>query len=191
MPLQDGDCIAGVDEAGRGPLAGPVIAAAVILNPKISIVGLRDSKKCRETQRVCFFDQICQHALAYGIGRAEVHEIDQFNIFQATLLAMQRAVGQLEISPLRVLIDGTHCPVLSYPSEPVIKGDERVPAIAAASILAKVTRDREMVAMADEYPDYGFEKHKGYGTRQHLDALSRLGPTPIHRLSFRPVKEIL
>ncbi len=183
-----GNLLAGVDEVGRGPLAGPVVTAAVILNPAVSIAGLADSKKLTEKRREALFEEIQEHALAYCVGRCEHDEIDQLNIFQATMLAMERAVAGLHIAPEYVLVDGNRCPRWRWPSEPVIKGDARVAAISAASILAKVTRDREMVALDSVYPGYGLAGHKGYPTPVHLEALARLGATPIHRRSFRPVQ---
>ncbi|NLY59454.1 MAG: ribonuclease HII [Gammaproteobacteria bacterium] len=185
------ELVAGVDEVGRGPLCGAVVTAAVILDPNRPIEGLNDSKKLTEARREALFPLIKEHALAWAIGRAEVHEIDQLNILHATMLAMQRAVAGLSIQPDRVLVDGNRCPVLPMPSEPVIQGDGRVPAISAASILAKVTRDREMAEMELLYPGYGIGKHKGYPTREHLTALRTLGATPIHRRSFAPVRNAL
>jgi ribonuclease HII len=190
--LPDGDeLIAGVDEVGRGPLCGAVITAAVILDPLRPIEGLNDSKKLTEARREKLYPLILERALAWAIGRAEVHEIDQLNILHATMLAMQRAVAGLSIRPDRVLVDGNRCPVLPMPSEAVIQGDGRVAAISAASILAKVTRDREMHELELLYPGYGIAKHKGYPTREHLDALQTLGATPIHRRSFAPVRNVL
>lgn len=183
--------VAGVDEAGRGPLAGPVVAAAVILDPERPIKGLADSKALTPLRRESLYEQILQYAYAYAIGRAEVWEIDTLNIFQATLLAMQRAVNALAVVPARVLIDGTHCPVLPIPAKAIIKGDVQIPAISAASILAKVTRDQEMVAMDQIYPGYGFVNHKGYGTPEHIAALSQLGPCDIHRRTFKWEKEVI
>ncbi len=185
------ELVAGVDEVGRGPLCGAVVTAAVILDPNRPIEGLNDSKKLTEARREALFPLIKEHALAWAIGRAEVHEIDQLNILHATMLAMQRAVAGLSVQPDRVLVDGNRCPVLPMPSEPVIQGDGRVPAISAASILAKVTRDREMAEMELLYPGYGIGKHKGYPTREHLTALRTLGATPIHRRSFAPVRNAL
>ncbi len=182
--------IAGVDEAGRGPLAGPVFAAAVILDPKKPIKGVANSKKLTEQKREKLFDQIIEHCLAYAIARADVDEIDRLNILNASLLAMQRAVAQLSIQPNKALIDGHVCPKLPCETEAIIKGDDSVPAISAASILAKVTRDREMVLYETQYPGYGFAEHKGYGTVMHLDAIHRLGITPIHRKSFEPVRQL-
>jgi len=182
---------AGVDEAGRGPLAGPVISAVVILHPKTRIKGLTDSKLLTPEARELLFDTICHKAIAWAIGRAEVHEIDKINILQATLLSMKRAVEKLSVKPDIVLIDGNSYPDLDLPMEAIIGGDLSVPAISAASILAKVTRDREMIELAKKYPNYGFQEHKGYGTPKHLEALKRLGPSPLHRRSFQPVKTLL
>jgi ribonuclease HII len=183
--------IAGVDEAGRGPLAGPVISAVVILDPKQKISFLADSKKLTEAKRESLFEEICAKSLAWAIGRAEVEEIDKLNILQATLLSMQRAVAGLSILPAKVLVDGNCCPVLKFPTEAIIDGDNLIPAISAASILAKVTRDREMVQLDKEYPGYGFAKHKGYPTVAHRNCLKELGPCLIHRRSFAPVRELL
>lgn len=186
-----GDLLAGVDEVGRGPLAGDVITAAVILDPQQSIVGLNDSKKLSEKRREKLFDEICAKAKCFAIARATVAEIDSLNILQASLLAMKRAVEALAIQPEHVLVDGNKLPRWHYSSEAIVQGDGRVAAIAAASILAKVTRDREMVALDGVYPGYGFADHKGYGTKVHLQALQLLGVTPIHRRSFSPVSERL
>lgn len=175
---------AGVDDVGRGPLAGPVIAAAVILNPQRRIKGLTDSKLLTAAQREALFPLIQERALAWAIGRAEVEEIDQLNIFHAGLLAMQRAVLNLAIQPHHVLVDGTHCPVLACSSEAIVKGDQKIAAIAAASIIAKVTRDREMLVWHERYPNYSFDQHKGYGTKAHRAALQKWGPCPLHRRSF-------
>lgn len=185
------ELVAGVDEVGRGPLCGAVVTAAVILDPLRPIEGLNDSKKLTEARREALFPLIQEHALAWCIARAEVEEIDQLNILHATMLAMQRAVAGLSTRPDRVLIDGNRCPVLPMPSEAVIKGDSRVPAIAAASILAKVARDREMQALELLYPGYGIAQHKGYPTPVHLAALRELGATPIHRRSFAPVRDVI
>ncbi len=179
---------AGVDEVGRGPLAGDVVAAAVILDPARPIVGLNDSKKLTEKKREQLFDEIRNHALSYSIARATVAEIDSINILQASLLAMTRAVEGLQLVPEHVWVDGNKIPRWSYSAEAVVKGDSRVPAISAASILAKVTRDREMEAFEKVYPGYGFAGHKGYPTKMHMDAIARLGVTPIHRTSFGPVR---
>jgi ribonuclease HII len=183
--------IAGVDEVGRGPLAGPVVAAAVILDPAQPIEGLRDSKKLTPRRRETLAEQIRAQALAWSLGRAEAEEIDSINILQASLLAMQRAVAGLLVAPQLVLVDGNHCPPLDYPAQAVIKGDDRVPAISAASILAKVVRDREMLDMDRRYPGYGFAQHKGYPSKLHLEALARLGVTPIHRRCYAPVRRVL
>lgn len=183
--------VAGVDEVGRGPLCGPVVTAAVILDPQQPIVGLNDSKKLSEARRELLYDEICAKALAWCIARAEVEEIDRLNILHATMLAMQRAVQGLSIRPMLVLVDGNRCPVLPMPSRPVIGGDALEPAIAAASILAKVSRDREMQLLDAQYPGYGLAQHKGYPTPKHLKALQRLGPTPIYRRSFAPVQRAL
>jgi len=180
--------IAGVDEVGRGPLAGPVVAAAVILDPVKPIHGLADSKALTERKREDLAGLIRERAIAWAVGRAEIEEIDQINILQASLLAMRRAVLELRPQPEYALVDGNRCPVLPCPAEAIIKGDATVAAISAASILAKVTRDHEMLQLDTEYPGYGFASHKGYPTKAHLEALSRLGVTPIHRRSFAPVK---
>ena len=185
------ELVAGVDEVGRGPLCGAVVTAAVILDPAKPIAGLNDSKKLTEARREALFDEIKEKALAWCIARAEVEEIDQLNILQATMLAMQRAVAGLTVTPKLVLIDGNRCPKLPMPSAPVVGGDAKVPAIAAASILAKVSRDREMQALDMQYPGYGLAGHKGYPTPAHLEALKRLGPTPIYRRSFAPVRALL
>jgi len=183
--------VAGVDEVGRGPLAGPVVAAAVILHPDNPISGLADSKTLSEKKREMLADIIKSQALAWAIGRAEVEEIDHINILQASLLAMRRAVLALVPQASHVLVDGNRCPELPCTSEAIIKGDAIVPVISAASILAKVTRDREMVCMEASYPGYGFAKHKGYPTAAHLAALADLGVSLIHRRSFAPVKKYL
>lgn len=183
--------IAGVDEVGRGPLVGAVVTAAVILDPKQPIIGLADSKKLSEKKRLALYSEIKEKALAWAIGRAEPEEIDQLNILHATMLAMQRAVAGLAIPPDFVLIDGNRCPSLAMPAQAVVKGDSLVAEISAASILAKVTRDAEMQALDKVYPDYGFAKHKGYPTPVHLEQLARLGPTPHHRKSFAPVRNVL
>ncbi|XYH00973.1 ribonuclease HII [Marinomonas sp. PE14-40] len=187
-----GDLFAGSDEAGRGPLAGDVVAAAVILDPNNPILGLADSKKLSEKKRVALFDEVKEKALAFCIARASVAEIDEINILHASMLAMQRAISGLPIAPEHALIDGNRLPKdLPCTAEAVIKGDDRVEAISAASILAKVERDNEISALAERYPGYGLEKHKGYPTAQHLEALEVLGVTPIHRQSFGPVKRII
>lgn len=184
-------CIAGVDEVGRGPLVGAVVTAAVILNPLQPILGLTDSKKLSAKRREALYSEILDKALAWSLGRAEAYEIDRLNIFHATLLAMQRAVQGLHIQPDFVLIDGNRCPLLTMPSQAVVKGDARVPEISAASILAKVSRDREMAALDLEYPEYGFAQHKGYPTPFHLEKLALHGATVHHRRSFAPVKRIV
>lgn len=183
--------LAGVDEVGRGPLAGDVVAAAVILDPARPVPGLDDSKKLTAERREALAAQICDSALAWSLGRASVAEIDSLNILQASLLAMHRAVQGLAVEPAYVLVDGNRLPHWRYAAEPVVGGDGRVPCIAAASILAKVQRDAEMADLESTYPGYGLARHKGYPTRQHLDALKRLGVTPVHRRSFGPVRELL
>ncbi|TGD74078.1 ribonuclease HII [Mangrovimicrobium sediminis] len=190
-PDYEGADIAGVDEVGRGPLAGDVVAAAVILDPARPIPGLRDSKKLSEARREALALEIREHALAWCVARASVAEIDDMNILQASLLAMHRAVDGLSTAPGYVLVDGNRLPRWDYHSEPVVKGDDRVPAIAAASILAKVQRDYELVELEGMYPGYGFARHKGYPTAEHLEALRRLGVTPVHRRSFAPVRALL
>lgn len=187
-----GHLIAGADEAGRGPLAGDVVAAAVILDPSRPIEGLNDSKKLSEKKREALFVEILDKALAYSIARASVAEIDEINILHASMLAMQRAISSLSIHAEHALIDGNRIPPqLPCPAEAVVKGDARHPAIAAASILAKVTRDREIVALHEKYPQYGFAKHKGYPTAVHLAAIKEHGVCAIHRTSFGPVKRAL
>ncbi|WP_166269468.1 ribonuclease HII [Marinobacter caseinilyticus] len=183
--------LAGVDEVGRGPLVGAVVTAAVILHPDRPIEGLADSKKLTEKRREALYEQIVEHAAAWSLGRCEAEEIDRLNIFQATMLAMERAVSGLAIPPEHVLVDGNRCPRWHWSSEAVVKGDSRVAAISAASIIAKVTRDREMQAMEADYPGYGLAQHKGYPTPVHLEALNKLGATPLHRRSFRPVQDII
>lgn len=182
---------AGVDEAGRGPLAGPVIAGAVILNPKKRIKGLTDSKLLTLKKRESLFAEICEKALAFSFGRAEVHEIDRLNIFKASMLAMRRAVENLMVKPDQVLVDGNHKPQIKYPVEAIVGGDLEIPAISAASIVAKVLRDREMSELDAQYPEYGFAKHKGYGTSEHLKVLRKIGPCAIHRNSFFPVRQVI
>ncbi|MET4001187.1 ribonuclease HII [Marinobacterium sp. MBR-109] len=183
--------IAGVDEVGRGPLVGDVVAAAVILDPSRPIEGLADSKKLSEKRREQLYALIRERALAWCVAKASPTEIDELNILHATMLAMQRAVAGLKIAPDYALIDGNRCPVLACPAEPVVKGDARVAEISAASILAKVERDRQMQQLHLQFPEYGFARHKGYPTPEHLEALSRLGALPEHRRSFRPVREQL
>ena len=183
--------VAGVDEAGRGPLAGPVVAAAVILDDQNPIAGLADSKKLSAARREWLFDEIRAKALCCSIAQASVEEIEQLNILQATLLAMKRAVQGLRLTPKKVLVDGNRLPVLSMMAEAIVQGDALVPSISAASILAKVHRDRWCATMDLAYPQYGFSKHKGYGTAQHLAALQLHGACPEHRKTFRPVAEVL
>lgn len=182
---------AGVDEAGRGPLAGPVVAAAVIIDPRRPIAGLADSKTISQGRRQMLAAKITECAAGWALGEASAAEIDELNILAATLLAMQRAVAALDPQPELVLVDGPHCPSLACTAKAIVRGDAKVPSISAASILAKVARDAQMVALADVYPDYGFQRHKGYPTREHLRALARHGVTPQHRRSFRPVRQHL
>jgi ribonuclease HII len=183
--------IAGVDEVGRGPLAGPVVAAAVILDPENPIEGLADSKAMSEKRRKALNIEIRQKALCWAIARAEVDEIDELNILHASMLAMQRAVELLTIQPEHAQIDGNRCPVLTCSSEAIVKGDQSVPCISAASIIAKVERDHEMIELESVYPGYGFASHKGYPTKLHMQALSELGVTPVHRYSFGPVARLM
>jgi ribonuclease HII len=183
--------IAGVDEVGRGPLAGPVIAAAVILDVERPVSGLRDSKKLSAKRRQYLSDLIRENCASFAFGRAEVHEIDRINIFHASLLAMQRAVNALEVSPEHVLVDGKYAPELGCKVTTIIGGDDREDAIAAASIIAKVHRDQEMMQLHESYPEYGFARHKGYPTKVHLEAMKQYGVTIHHRRSFRPVKSLL
>ena len=183
--------IAGVDEVGRGPLAGPVVAAAVILDPQQPIAGLADSKKLSEARREKLAVEIKSKSLAWALGRAEVEEIDEINILQASLLAMKRAVAQLQLQPELALVDGNRCPDLPCESRAVIKGDSIVEAISAASIIAKVARDNEMVELDAQYPGYGLAKHKGYPTKAHIQSLQEQGVSVIHRRTFGPVKKLL
>lgn len=183
--------IAGVDEAGRGPLAGSVFAAAVILNPQKPIMGLADSKTLSEAKREALYLSIIESALSWSIASASVEEIDELNILQATLLAMQRAVLGLHIQPDEALIDGNQLPTLSIPAQAIVKGDSKIQAISAASILAKVTRDRTMLDYHTDYPDFSFHQHKGYGTKQHLAEIEAFGYLSIHRKTFAPVKYML
>lgn len=176
--------ICGIDEAGRGPLAGPVCAAAVILPERLDIPGLNDSKKLTDKKRRELFPIIEEQAIAFGLGWASQEEIDEINILQATFLAMSRAVEQLNIRPDLALVDGNRAPALDLPVETVVQGDSLSASIAAASVLAKVSRDDVMLRMAEEYPGYGFEVHKGYGTKAHYEALRKFGPSPIHRRTF-------
>ena len=184
-------CLAGVDEVGRGPLAGDVVTAAVILPENHQIEGLADSKVLSARQRENLYADIIGQAECWAVGRASVEEIDRFNILQATLMAMRRAVLSLDVKPDYVVVDGNRLPQWEYASEAVVKGDGRVDVISAASIIAKVVRDAEMLALDSHYPGYGFAANKGYGTPQHLEALQRLGPTPMHRRSFAPVSNEL
>ncbi|WP_322200235.1 ribonuclease HII [Acutalibacter intestini] len=176
--------ICGVDEAGRGPLAGPVCAAAVILPVDCEIEGLNDSKKLSEKRREALFEMIIEKAISYGIGWSDQEEIDQVNILQATFLAMSRAVSQLSPAAEFALIDGNRMPFLNIPGEAIVKGDGQCACIAAASILAKVSRDRLLIEMDRQYPEYGFAQHKGYGTKTHYAAIKRYGILPVHRRSF-------
>lgn len=192
IPLDyQGKYLAGVDEVGRGPLAGDVVTAAVILDPANPVSGLADSKKLSEKKREALFVEIQEKALAWSIARCSVEEIDTLNILQASLLAMHKAVKGLSIDPEFVVVDGNKLPKWTYPSQAIVKGDDKVPAIAAASILAKVTRDRELVELDKLYPGYGFAKHKGYPTRVHIEAIQILGITPVHRKSYAPVKAVI
>ncbi|MGA0024546.1 MAG: ribonuclease HII [Burkholderiales bacterium] len=182
-------CICGVDEAGRGPLAGPVYAAAVILEDPAPIAGLADSKKLSAMRREALATAIRSKAVCWAVASASVEEIDRLNILQASLLAMQRAVAALSPQPSAILVDGNRLPKVAMPARAIVRGDATVPAISAASILAKVARDAVMLELHAAYPDFGFDRHKGYGTALHLAALRRLGPTPAHRRSFAPVRE--
>lgn len=183
--------ICGVDEAGRGPLAGAVYAAAVILHPNKPIIGLADSKKLSEKKRDFLALQIKEHALVWAIASSSVEEIDDINILQASLLAMKRAVEQLSIIPQKILVDGLHCPKVSMDSEAIVKGDSKVQAISAASILAKTARDFELKQLDQLYPQYNFAKHKGYPTADHMARLVQHGVSPVHRRSYAPVKKLL
>lgn len=183
--------IAGVDEAGRGPLVGAVVAAAVILDPAQPIAGLADSKKLTEKKREVLAEEIKSKAMAWHISSVPAEVIDEINILQATMLAMKQSVEGLSICPQHVQVDGNRCPDITHSVEAIIKGDDKVQAISAASILAKVERDRQMAELHQRYPDYGFDKHKGYGTKQHLEALTHHGACPEHRRSFSPVKKVL
>lgn len=186
-----GKLIAGVDEVGRGPLVGNVVAAAVILNPEQPIQGLADSKKLTARKREALYSEIIEKSLVWSVASASPAEIDELNILHATMLAMKRAVESLTIQPEFVYVDGNRCPDISYPSEAVVKGDSKIAEISAASILAKVVRDREMDELDKRYPEYGFAKHKGYPTAQHFTALKTQGVLLEHRRSFRPVREQL
>ena len=190
-PRQTGAHVAGVDEVGRGPLAGPVVAAAVIFAGENDVAGLRDSKKLSERQRASLNKLIRAKALALGIGSSSPEEVDQLNVLQASMLAMQRAVACLTVRPQRVLVDGNRCPQLAMPVDAVVGGDNSIAVISAASIVAKVWRDELMTRMERVYPGYGFARHKGYPTPEHIEALERLGPCKIHRKSYAPVKRIM
>ncbi|MCI7352299.1 MAG: ribonuclease HII [[Actinobacillus] rossii] len=185
------ELIAGVDEVGRGPLVGAVVTAAVILDPNNPIKGLADSKKLSEKKRLALAKEIKQKALAWSLGRAEPEEIDELNILHATMLAMQRAINTLKIRPHFVLVDGNRIPKLDIPAQAVVKGDSLVAEISAASILAKVARDQEMVELDFQFPQYEFAKHKGYPTKVHLEKLAEFGALPQHRRSFAPVRKVL
>lgn len=187
----DVSLLCGVDEVGRGPLIGAVVTAAVILDPAKPIAGLTDSKKLSESRREILAEQIKANALDWSLGRAEVHEIDQLNILHATMLAMQRAVNGLAVTPEWIMVDGNRCPLFSVPSTAVVKGDALVPEISAASILAKVARDHEMKVLHQQYPQYGLDKHKGYPTAVHLQAIQQHGILAEHRRSFKPVRALL
>ncbi|MDO6694072.1 ribonuclease HII [Aliiglaciecola sp. 3_MG-2023] len=189
--MNDALRIAGVDEVGRGPLVGDVVTAAVILDPNKPILGLNDSKKLSEKKRNLLFDEIIENALSWSVGRASPKEIDHLNILHATMLAMKRAVESLSIQPDLVKVDGNRCPDWQYISEAIVKGDGSVAEISAASIIAKVTRDREMAELHLQYPEYGFNQHKGYPTKAHLLRLAELGPTQEYRMSFKPVQQVL
>jgi len=183
--------ICGVDEAGRGPLAGAVFAAAVILDPAHPIAGLRDSKKLSEAKRDSLAIEIKKHALAWYIAQASEQEIDQLNILQATMLAMQRAVQGLSLTPELALIDGNRCPTLTMAAQAIVKGDDKVEAISAASILAKTARDAALMELHAQYPQYAFDQHKGYPTALHLERLREHGVSPVHRLTYAPVRALL
>ncbi|MGQ8366305.1 ribonuclease HII [Glaciecola sp. 1036] len=183
--------VAGVDEVGRGPLVGDVVAAAVILDPSQPIEGLRDSKKLSEKKRNILDQEIRQKALAWAIGRASPIEIDKINILHASMLAMQRAVDALSISPEHILVDGNRLPVWGYSAQAIVKGDDKHPEIAAASIIAKVARDHDMMLLDQAFPNYDFAKHKGYPTKVHLAKLAEYGPLDIHRKSFKPVQQLI
>jgi ribonuclease HII len=193
LPLFDyvGEIICGVDEAGRGPLAGPVFAAAVILDPGHPVAGLRDSKKLTEARRDALAIEIKAHALAWSIAECSEAEIDTLNILQATMLAMRRAVEGLKMTPTLALIDGNRCPVMAIRSEAIVRGDDKVPAISAASILAKTARDAALVILHQRYPVYAFDRHKGYPTELHMERLRQHGVSPVHRKSYAPVRALL
>lgn len=188
---QCNEIICGVDEAGRGPLAGAVFAAAVVLDRSRPIIGLRDSKKLTPHRREQLALEIKAHALGWSIASCSVTEIDNLNILQATMLAMQRAVAGLSCETTRALIDGNHCPQLTISAQAIVRGDDKVPAISAASILAKTARDETLQQLHQQYPQYGFDQHKGYGTALHLERLQRYGVSPVHRRSYAPVRVLL
>lgn len=185
------ELIAGVDEAGRGPLVGAVVAGAVILNPDKPVAGLADSKKLTEKKREALAIEIKESALSWSVVSISAEEIDEINILQATMKAMRMAVEKLDVQPVKVLVDGNRCPEIAIECEAIVKGDDKVQAISAASILAKVERDRQMFSLHNEYPQYGFDRHKGYGTKVHVAALQEHGACPQHRKSFSPVKKVL
>lgn len=193
LPLfdYDGEVVCGVDEAGRGPLAGAVFAAAVILDPARPIEGLRDSKKLSEAKRCALAEQIKSNALAWSIAFCSESEIDTLNILQASMLAMRRAVEGLHVTPTLALIDGNRCPVMPVRSEAIVKGDDKVPSISAASILAKTARDASLMQLHEQFPQYGFDQHKGYPTALHLERLRIHGVSPVHRKSYAPVRELI
>lgn len=185
------ELVCGVDEAGRGPLAGPVFAAAVILDPARPIIGVRDSKKLSAARRDALALDIKKYAIAWAIAQCSIEEIDQLNILHASMLAMRRAVEALKIVPTLALIDGNRCPVLSMRAEAIVKGDDKVAAISAASILAKTARDAALLVLHERYPEYAFDRHKGYPTALHLERLRRYGVSPVHRQSYAPVRALL
>ena len=189
--IERSEMIAGIDEAGRGPLAGPVVAAAVVLHPEKSISGLADSKKISHKKRVHLSAEIKNHSLAWGIGCATATEIDEINIHHATLLAMQRAYNAMHVEVKHVLVDGLYCPEINTSCTAIVKGDQSVLEISAASILAKVTRDAEMFEHHKIMPEYGFDQHKGYPTTQHIAALKKFGPCDLHRRSYKPVRDAM
>jgi ribonuclease HII len=191
LPFSEQSLIAGVDEAGRGPLAGPVIAAAVILDPGKPIAGLADSKLVNEKKRLALFHAIREHSLAWSVAESSIEEIDRLNILQATLLAMQRAISNLSVVPDRALIDGNILPVLPMPAQAIVQGDRIIPEISAASIVAKVCRDEIMRSYGEIYPGFSFHVHKGYGTKKHLAEIEQFGPVAVHRKSFKPIKDLL
>ena len=191
MLMDSGDLIAGVDEAGRGPLAGAVYAAAVILDPNEPIEGLRDSKKLTEKERERLAVEIKEKAIAWSVADATVEEIEEMNILKATMLAMRRAVLGLAVEPKLVLVDGNRLPELPYPANAIVKGDDKIAAISAASIIAKTTRDHRMMELEELYPGYGFAKHKGYGVEAHIAAITKLGVCPEHRKTFEPIATML